>query len=263
MSTSLDDILTGKQPETEQPADQPTESAPAQTSEVPSEQPKGEPKPEAPAQADAPPASEDDDETKPLPAHVVKAIRGERNDWKEKALRFEGELKVLREREQRDRQPPMPQPVHPQREMTPQEQFEAARFLDRSNMSQIIARRDYPDLDAKVDKFVEMAQRDPMLRQQMQQHPHPFEFAYQTVRQRELLDEIGQDPDAYRKKVREEIQAQIEAERSAQSNPQSAVARTTGKPLPPASLAATPSAAPRSAPTWTGQTPLEDILKRG
>lgn len=254
---SLDDVISGNEP-AQVVEDQPAQdTAPVENLE-PEQDPKGEDAAVTPPADGAPPALDDDDEEKALPMHVVKAMRKEKNDWKEKALTAQARLEERdrlekQQREIQNQQQPQGQP----QELSPQEQFEQRMFLERSNMSQMMAKRDFPDLDEKVEFFVKEAQKNPALVAEMKAHPHPFEYAYKKALQLQTLAEIGDDPVAYRERMLEQLRSELSAQPA-----EPAVAPAQRAPLPPASLANARSAAPRSSEAWTGPTPLENIVKQ-
>lgn len=253
---SLDDVISGNEP-AEVIVDQPAQDvAPVEPQEA--QEPAGDTPAEKPADG-APPAPDDDDEEKALPMHVVKAMRKEKNDWKEKALTAQARLDERERLEKQQREMSLQQqPQGQQPQMSPEEQFEQRMFIERSNMSQMVAKRDYPDLDEKVEFFVENARNNPALIAEMKAHPHPFEFAYKKAVQLQTLAEIGDDPVAYRERMKEQLRSELAAPQPADPAP----AAAPRAPLPPASLATARSAAPRNAPAWTGSRPLEDILRK-
>lgn len=254
---SLDDVISGNEL-AEVVEDQPAQDiAPVENLE-PAQEPKGDAAAVTPPADGAPPAPDDDDEEKALPMHVVKAMRKEKNDWKEKALTAQARLdeRERLEKQQREIQNQQ-QPQGQQPEMSFQEQVEQRLFVERSNMSQLMAKQAYPDLDEKVEFFVEQAQKNPALVAEMKSHPHPFEFAYKKALQLQTLAEIGDDPVAYRERMREQLRSELLTQPA-----DSAAAPAQRAPLPPASLANARSAAPRSSDAWNGPTPLENIVKQ-
>jgi hypothetical protein len=100
---------------------------------------------------------------------------------------------------------------------------------------------------------------------------NPYKWMYSTVRKAEAEREIGGDLSAYRSKVEAEIRAKIEAEMAekAAAGPVAPAIeipvvqpRAAPNVVLPKSLATATSSAPRSAPAWTGPTPLGDIVQR-
>ena len=93
-------------------------------------------------------------------------------------------------------------------------------YLNRYyNALESAARTRHPDYDDVRDVFVQHAQQNPALAAQMNSHPDPAEFAYQQGKLLRELSTVGNDIDAYRKRIEAEIRAKLEAEMR-QSRPQ-------------------------------------------
>lgn len=172
-----------------------------------------------------------------VPLAALEAERKGRQDWKEKAIRFEEELKQLRNAQQQQQYSQMDPMVAMQQQV----------INERFNTSEMLARQAYKDLDDKVNVFMEAAKANPALQAALHQQKHPWEFAYKEGARMLMLQEVGDDPAAYRAKIEAEIRAQLQS----QAQPQVNV---------PTSLNGARSVAQRSAPTWTGPTPLDNIL---
>lgn len=198
---------------------------------------------------DASPASEHD---KQVPLSALEAERKGRQDWKEKAIRFEEELKHLRAQQS---QPQQQQSSQPPQQLTP----EMAMLNERFNISELMAREKYTDLDDKMEVFQKAAAENPALGAELAKQKHPYDWMYKHATKLQALAEIGDDPTAYEQKLRDKIMAEIQASQPAE--PQQTTTQAAA-PVLPKSLATTRSAGPRSAPTWTGPTALTDILKR-
>lgn len=190
------------------------------------------------------PTSQNADKHVPLAA--LEAERNVRKDWKEKALRFEGEVSALR-RQLAERNT---QPQEPQRQLDPVEQIRQEMLNERFNNSQMVAAQKYADLDEVVGVFQEAAKANPALAMALQQQAHPYEFAYKEGKRLQLLKEVGDDPASYRQRLEQEIRASIAAESS-----------SAPKVNLPTSLAGARSSATRSAPAFTGPTPLDNMFK--
>lgn len=75
------------------------------------------------------------------------------------------------------------------------------------------------------------------------QQPNPWRYAHQQFRKHKVMEEVGDDPAAYRERLRAEIRAEIEAEQAqAVEQTAQAPASQTPKRQPPPSLANKPSA---------------------
>jgi hypothetical protein len=110
-------------------------------------------------------------------------------------------------------------------------------FETRVVTSQELMKATKPDFDEINRIFIEAASSDPYLEQQLVQHPLPAKFAYEQGKRIKLMREIGDDPDAYEKRLREKW----EAERADQQQPQPQPVA----PAAPKSLASTASTQPR------------------
>ena len=109
---------------------------------------------------------------------------------------------------------------------------------------------------------------------------NPYRWMYNQVKKAEADKEIGGDLAGFKAKTEAEVRAKVEAEirakieaefaekaaAAAAAAPPIAIApiqvRSPPNVVLPKSLANAPSSAPRSAPAWTGPTPLADITAR-
>lgn len=244
----LDQVLSG-----ESQPDQPMGES--QTTEAATQDPEqGTPAPEAAPAPAAPPAAAPEPKTVPLDA--LEAERKQRKDWKEKALRLEGELAAYQRAQQQAQHPQGdPMPVDPLVEV--QNQVLNERF----NMSEMIARRDYPDLDEKLAIFEKAAQENPALAMQLRTQPHPWDWMYKEAQKIQLLQEIGDNPSSYREKLEKELREKLMAELG-QAPAQAAAPAPAAAPAAqiPQSLATARSAGARTAPAWSGPSSLDSIL---
>ena len=195
----------------------------------------------------APPASEDG---KLVPLSALQEERKGRQDWKEKAIRFEEELKHMREQGKQTQEQQQQQPV----EMDAQ----TALINERFNTSEMLLRDKHDDVDEKLAVFQAEAAKNPALQAQLLQQKHPYAWMYQQAVKMQALSEIGDDPAAYQQSLREKIMAELQASNGQQANQTQAAAPA---PVLPKSLATTRSVGTRTAATWTGPTALDDILK--
>lgn len=129
-------------------------------------------------------------------------------------------------------------------------------YRTRVEQSQFVMRQQKPDYDEVEAVFADEASRNPALWQELAHHSMPAAFAYEHGRKVKAMREIGEDPVAYREKMKQEILAELQTSQPApQIRPQAQAA-----PAPPPSLAGVPSATPRMAQAYQGPTPLEDLL---
>lgn len=229
----MDDVFNDpQQEEQQQPGEQPgDEQQPAGGSTV-------EGQPGQPGEGGAPTAPEDG---KHVPLAALEAERKGRQDWKEKAIRFEAELTAMRKQQA---QQPQQQP----QQLDPIQQVQQQMVNERFNTSEMVARSKYEDLDAVVEVFATAAEQNPALRMALQQSANPYEYAYREGKRIQMLKEIGDDPAAYRSRIEAEVRAQLQKDTP-----------TPGAQLP-ASLAGARSAATRSAPSFTGPTPMNQVF---
>lgn len=105
------------------------------------------------------------------------------------------------------------------------------------------------------EAFEAAVSENPALGYQLRQAPNPAKFAYEQGRKHQFLAEIGNDPAAYKEKLKAELVAEIKAELTAEKPDE-----TPAKPSPPKSLATKPSGPTSPGPGWQGPTPLEELL---
>ena len=232
------------------------EAPPVETPEPAAE---AAPEPEAKAN-DEPPASTDG---RTVPLAALEKVRAERADHKERAARFEGENAELRRQlEEAKRgpaiQPQAPQPINPAE--NPEafvERIQQVVLNERLNTSELLLRKELgaEKVDAAIAEFQAAAKADPTLFPNLYSQPDPYAWMHKQVERIRAQAEIGDDPASYRAKIEAELRAKWEAEHGAPPAPR--VSPAAG--LAP-SLANARSAASRSAPTFTGPTPLGDMF---
>lgn len=245
------------------------EPAPETPQEAPAETPAPTPPPAEPT-APTPPekAADDHDDADPpaplegetaVPRRAFEDERRKRQDWKEQAIRAQVERDELRKQvEDAKRAQPPPQPQQPQQPMDPAQQQEAVRDTKwRLNTSEMLMRRELGDEAVTIlqDEFLEAAKADPSLYPRLYQQLDPYRWAKQQMEAIRLRNEIGENPQAYRERIRAELEAEIRGNGSDAAKPRTSPAAGMAP-----SLASARSAAPRSAPAWTGEPTLEEIL---
>lgn len=144
-------------------------------------------------------------------------------------------------------------------------------FAAKLELSEENARERFPDL-AQVMGTVEDEQgvahvnwinavrKNPALAQQFERAADPVRFAYQTLKKLKAMEEIGDDPQAYRERLRAEIAAELAAKGQTPAAPAVPVKPAAPAPVIPQTLAGTASKASREAPEFNGPKPLEDIM---
>ena len=205
-----------------------------------------------------------------VPRRAFETIRRERQDWKEKAAKAEGENGELRRRlealEKAAQTPPTP-PQAPPRPLPPLDpvndpagfvqRFQNAMLNERLNVSEAMLRRAIGNeaVDAVVADFRQAASENPSLYDQLYQQPDPYGWAQTVAERHRTIRDVGADPAAYRERIIAEARAKWEAE-------QAEAARTVT--ISPAagrqpSLATARSVGARSQ-AWSGEPSLEDVL---
>jgi hypothetical protein len=264
-NTALDAFLTGDAPEPEAAAVEPEVAA------VVEAKPETEAKPDAAkpeAEADEEPALPEDGEPRSM-QRAFEAIRHERKDWKEQAIRAQTERDELRKQLEEAKRPPAAAPVQqvpreiPNPAVDPggyhqwsENERVKAEINQRLNFSEMLVTKELgaPAVAAIIADFKEAAKANPSLTQQLYSQPHPYEWAAKQVEITRAQREIGTDPAAYRARIIAEFQAaNVGAEVVPRVSPAAGQAP---------SLASARSAAPRSAPAFTGPPSLDDIVRR-
>jgi len=189
---------------------------------------------------------------KRVPLAALESVRGEKNDWKSKALLLEGELNAMRAQRERPQQAPEEQqPVDPiayvQQSMEDINQRVSERFARQVHGTE------------KVDKAFQLvlkeAQKNPAYGQQIYASPDPWDVIVKEGQRLEMMADMGNDPAAFEAKLREKIREELAAEAEA-SGAQPAARKI------PTSLAGARSSAGRTAGVFTGPPSLDDILKQ-
>lgn len=134
----------------------------------------------------------------------------------------------------------------------------------RFDMSEAQARARHDDFDATMESLEGFVndlpkEQSTLFRQQLRAQPDPAAWAYAVEKRRLANVEMG-DPEEYRKRIREEELAKIAAEQEAAANGTQPAAEQKPVPTIPKSLATLPNAGARKGPTWSGPTPMDEIL---
>lgn len=224
------------EPEAETPTEQP-ETEEQQPEEAKAEEPEAT-KPEAP-------------EPQPEPKSVpLAALQEERS----KRQRIEQELeRRIKEAEEARAKEPEPDffedPTGALQRF--EKKMEERSIQDRINISEemVIGAVGKEKYDTALSAFAESVAENPALAAQMRSSPNPAKFAYDFGNKSLLMKEMGDDPQAYRDKLKAEIMAELKA---TEPTPQALTS--------PPSLAGTKSESGLKTPTWSGPQPLEDLL---
>lgn len=249
LSDNADDLLNQQAAEAEQ--EQESSAAPdanAEEQDGHTEKSTGEEggekaeKPDATEKKDAPPASETEHH---VPRKALEDERRKRQQLEQELLQAR-QARPEQTRQQQEQQEQLPPEVIMQQQL----------FNERLNMSEMVLRQQHDDVDAVIERFQQEVQKNPALGMQLQSQAHPYQWAYDYAKRAMVMDEIGSDPEAYKTRLREQLMAELQQQPAADS-----AATQAEKPNIPKSLANARSSAARSAPAWTGPTPLDDIVK--
>lgn len=265
MSTSLEDALNGKQEETTAPemeaeavAETPAEEVTQEATDV-DEQPETD-KPETEPARDAKgkftkkdkPAEPQAGDDKAWSYHAYK-------DEKEKRQAYEQELTQLRA-QIAQQPPPQPQAIDPIDDpqgfnRSVQEQIAAVRYETTLQVSEQFARNTHGDEAWQAANAWLMTPEGAATREQAMRSSDPWGEAISAHKRHQAMQEIGDDPQAYRERIEAEIRERLEVEMRAQS-PQPA---TPSTPMP-ANFASARNAGERKGPSWAGPTSLNAAL---
>ena len=204
--------------------------------------------------ATAPPAAASDQGVPDgfVPRAAVQDERRKRQEAEARLKQYEQQLV-----QRHDQTPPPDWYAEPDRAaQVMQQQVQYQITQTKVAMSQDWAREHYPDYDALEMVFTEAADKQPHLWQQLYQHPNPAKFAYQQAKKINALNEIGEDPDAYKQRIIAEYQAS-----QGHSQPQPQQPRAATRPQLPTSLGRTPNNQPRDERgKFSGRAELSEIL---
>jgi hypothetical protein len=281
MANELDTFLAENA--AQEPA-QPPEPAPSPESPA---KPEAAPTPStAPAKAkESPKDDADDADTEPpapqlgeavVPRRALEDERHKRQDWKERAVKAETQhAELMRQLEEAKKAPP-PAPVQqqppPQMQPLPDPQQDPVGFArgfaiqqqqmllnERLNMSEMMLREKLgPDkVDEYVNEFKSHAERDPTLFGKLYTQTNPYGWMTREVDRLRLMRDVGDDPAALRSRIEAEARAKWEQE-AAERGP--AIPQAAPVPGMQPSLANARSVASRTAPQWTGEPSLDDVL---
>lgn len=256
----LDSILNS-QPDAAPQIAEPTVATPEVKQDAPAEAAPG-----AKAEAGPPPVSQETNEGPHVPR---KALEDERRKRQELERQIEQLTKQAPQSQQPQAQPQYQQPAdggfppRPDPYEDPHGAIEWDRavnnyqiFATRVAMSEHLMRSTKPDFDEKIEIFRQAASQSPSLIQELKAHAMPMQYAYELGRRIAGLREIGDDPFAYKERLRKEWEAEVQQSQGQPQQLQSSPAIQA-----PKSLASTPSTQPRRTNgQFAGKAELSDIL---
>ena len=278
--TELDEILSGKgavapEPQEKQPGNEAVEEVKAEQVET------DEAVEDAGADADADDGTKGGDQ-KTVPHAAYHAEKQKVKRYTEQVADFERKLTEQNAAwERRFNQLigsiQQPQQQQPEAQEVPEIWDDPTRFVgaqieplkqqmqqQRLEMSKIWAVEKYGadlinEADAALSKLVESDPRGIQLRDQIASSSHPYGALVDWHKRQKAAAEIGDDPAAYREKLKAEILAEMEAEKATDQQQQQGPAPVNGQVMP-SNLAGKRNVGDRSGPVWSGPQPLNDIF---
>ena len=244
----IDSILDGETSEEKAEVTE-TQETPETTAETEQVETKGEETPEGEAEAseqETPTASES-----PSLEELKKQIDGlQAATIAERKKRQEAEQKLQSKQE-------MPDVFENQEAFTQaiQGQIQSAQVNAQANISEFLARRDFPDLDAKIEKFKELQEADPTLAQRVRASVSPFHEIADIVTKAEKLAKLD-DVDKMESEIRAKVEAEVRAKIEAEMADKQKLAGTI-----PQSLSDEASTGSIKANTYAGPTPLDNLIQ--
>lgn len=156
----------------------------------------------------------------------------EREEARKEAERYKRELEELRQSQQGKTQEQIPDPIDDGQgfQNWAMTQAQQAALNAKLELSEDIVRQSVGDdaFESVKAWWLEETRRNPHLVQEGIKHRNPWRYAHQQYQKNQLLSEVGEDPAAYKERLRQELLAELQQ----QSSPE-AKSKTT----PPPSLA--------------------------
>lgn len=260
---SLDDILAKREP------------APAQETETTQAKPEGEAEQTTEQLQEAPEGEQTAEGGKQVPIGAIRQAEREKatKRYTEQVAEFDKRLADQNQAWERrfntlvERLAPKPEqkpapdfyenpPAAVMHTVAPQ--FEEFRGIMQAN-SRIIAETRHGDelvqeAEAAFSRAYQSGQVDPADAHRVLTSPNVYDAAVKWQKRVKAQAEIGEDPAAYRERVRAEIKAELEGAQGQQQN--------GGSVVMPSNLAAARNVGSRAGPAWAGPKPLNEIFKR-
>ncbi len=139
-----------------------------------------------------------------------------------------------------------------------QQQVNKALFDTRVEMSQEIYRAQHEDYDEVEAVFAEAAQQDPVLAHGLMQARVPAKFAYEQGKRLMFIQEIGDDPEAYKERIAKEAVEKFQLEQKAKGEQHKLDNALSAQPT---SLASVASESRRTVENEADDFSLSDIYK--
>lgn len=255
MTDELDDFLSEPEPTPE--AEPEIVAAEAGDDQSPEDAPEQEATGEKEPEASPVPEKEPDSPTVP-----ITALHGER----ERRQAAERQLEAIRQQQAQVVEPdPYEDPdgfasfrqqQHAQQQAQQgQENLQNILMNERINITEVIARQNHADYEQVKDVFADAALQNPALIAGLREAPDPAGYAYREGQKIIAQQEIGDDPAAYREKIKAEILAELRTEQTDADK-----AEQTLRSSIPNHLAGQRSISARNGPEWSGPESLDDIF---
>lgn len=185
-----------------------------------------------------PPDQPAEDEQKTVPLAVLMQEREKRDKLlEERTQQLTQQIEELKRQSQKqepetEQSPPDPVDDPDGWRQWNQQTVEQLAFNERLNTTELLAREKHGDeaVDAAVEWAKTEAQKRPALAQEIQSARNPYGKLMELHRQSQFLSEVGDDPDAYKQKLREELLKELQTR-------QKPAPEAEDKPEPPKSLA--------------------------
>ena len=137
-------------------------------------------------------------------------------------------------------------------------EFDNARFNDKANMSEFFARKEFGDLDSKIEAFKELKLSNPALEAQVLNAASPYHEIVDIVSKYEKMEKM-QNIDEFEATTRAEIEAKVRAEIKAEMDGKANADKNLRDSIP-TSLVDKPSKGTVTQPAWEGTSTLDNIL---
>jgi hypothetical protein len=229
--------------------------------------------PEAPATPELTDGKKQSDAQPHAPVAAVTAERAKRQDAEQRLAQVEAELKEMRRQSAPKPQAPAAPETPPDWFANPDEAFkhraqevinpvqQSLMFNARLIAEQVNGADAVANAVEAFDAAVAAGKVDPTERQRIMSSPNPFHDAVHWLKRQQTLAEVGEDPAAYRERIRAEVLAELQGQGKQPATPAQPVA-TTPAPVMPSNLANARSVGARSGPAWGGPATLKDIFDR-
>lgn len=212
--------------------------------------------PETGDQSGTPPQDADNGQMVPIAA--LKEERAKRQEYETRFNELNERLSRVEQPQPQNQVADLPDPID-----DPDGFKQAVVATVRSEqlaMSVEMVREVHQDYDQAEVAFVEAAKADPQLQAKFRASRHPGKFIYDHGKKFLSAKQIQEDPEAYRKRIKDEILAELRGEApNGEFREQSQDRQQQSQPQErrfPSSIASSRAVAPRSNPGFSGPTPL-------